>query len=697
MNTKYSRSLQLTISFVLISFAIFLFQISASAQSANFTRTDYPFLGNNHIVADLNGDGIPDLAAAGGSVVGVMLGTGDGTFRPRVNYPAGAQSQDLAAGDFNSDGRVDLAVSLISADFSLALLRGNGDGTFNAPVTFDNTAAQDDSPAIVATDLDNDGRLDVVLAHMLSCFVTPCVAARNITVMLGFGDGTFQTPFEFDVGTGMSRIAVGDFNSDGIKDLGIAGDQAQVYVLLGIGNGSFLKQPTINLLTSGTIGVDGTDIDVADLNGDTIQDLVVAIGLNGSRTAILLGNNDGTFQPARIITEPRLRVPQYQVIADFNRDGFLDLALSLANGTEGLFEIRNGNGDGTFGSPVLYAVPPPLSSVGGGTLVTGDFNRDGRPDIALPIVGANPGLAGLVNSTGSITVGPAYGNITATPSTIASGSSTEIRISLVSGAVAPTNGFTFTLSSSNSTVLPVPSSVFMPGGASNVRFTATARNVTLTQTVRIRIRNSQLGRRDLLVTVTPGTPQPAPLTLSALTLASSSVVGGNSVQGTVTLSAAAPSATVVTLASSSTAASVPASVTVAAGASSASFTVSTTAVSATTSAAISGSFGGTTRSATLTINTVAAPPPPPPPSTDTVRITRAEYESSKRVLRVEATSTSSTATLRVFVTATGQLLGTLSNNGGGQYRGELSASTNPQNITVRSSLGGVATSSVVAK
>ena len=680
-----------------MSLAIFLFQINASAQSASFLRTDYPILGNNHIVADLNGDGIPDLAATGASGVGVMLGTGDGTFRPRVNFSAGAQSQDLAAGDFNSDGRMDLAVSLISPEFSLALLTGNGDGTFNAPVTFDNTAAQDDSPAIVATDLDNDGRLDVVLAHALSCFVTPCVSARNITVMLGLGDGTFQTPFEFDVGTGMSRIAVGDFNSDGIKDLGIAGDQAQVYVLLGIGNGSFLKQPTINLLTAGTIGVDGTDIDVADLNGDTIQDLVVAIALNGSRTAILLGNNDGTFQPARIITEPRLRVPQYQVIADFNRDGALDLALALANGTEGLFEILLGNGDGTFRAPVLYAVPPPLSSVGGGTLVTGDFNRDGRPDIALPITGANPGLAGLVNSTGSVSVGPAYGSVTATPSTVVGGNSSEISISLVSGAVAPTNGFSFTVSSSNSTVLQVPSNVFMPGGSSSVRFIATTRAVTSTQNINIRIRNNQLGRRNLTVTVTPGAPTPTPVTLSSLTLASSSVVGGNTVQGTVRLSAAATAATTVSLASSNAAASVPVSVIIAAGASSANFTINTTTGTATASATISGTLDGITRSATLTINTVAAPPPPPPPSTDTVRITRAEFESAKRVLRVEATSTSSSATLRVFVTSTGALLGTLSNNGGGQYRGELSVSTNPQNITVRSSLGGVATSSVVAK
>ncbi len=691
LNRSYIRYFQ-----VAVSFALLLSAINASAQSATFTRTDYPILGNNHIVADLNGDGVPDLAATGAFGVGVMLGVGDGTFRPRVNFSTGAQSQDLAAGDFNNDGQVDLAVSLNSPQFSLALLTGNGNGTFNAPLTFENTAPQDDSPAIVATDLNNDGRLDVVLAHMLSCFNSPCVAARNITVMLGLGDGTFQTPFEFGVGTGMSRIAVGDFNSDGIKDLGIAGDQSQVYVLLGIGDGSFLKQPTITL-TADTFGVDGTDIDVADLNGDTIQDLVVAIGLNGSRTAILLGNNDGTFQPARIITDARLRVPQYQAIADFNRDGFLDLAISMADGTEGLFEILLGNGDGTFRAPVMYAVPPPVSSLGGGTIVTGDFNRDGRPDIALPITGANPALAGFVNSTGSVSVAPSYGSVTATPSTVVGGNSTEIRINLVAGAVAPSSGFSFSVSSSNSSVLQVPSTVFMAGGSSSVRFTATTRAVTSTQNINIRIRNNQLGRRNVTVTVTPGAPTPTPVTLSSLTLASSSVVGGNSVQGTVRLSAAATAATVVTLASSNAAATVPPSVTVAAGASSANFTINTGTVNATMSATISGTLNGITRSATLTINPVAAPPPPPPPSTDTVRITRAEFESSKRSLRVEATSTSSNATLQVFVSATGQLLGTLSNNGGGQYRAELSVSTNPQNITVRSSLGGVATSSVVAK
>ena len=679
--------------------AISLTQTSAFAQSASFSRTDHPSLGNNHAVADVNGDAIPDLIGTGTSSVGIMLGNANGTFRPRVDAPTSGPPQDVAAGDFNGDGRTDLAVSINDPATMLSLLTGNGDGTFNLTLTVANTSKAD-TPAIVATDLDNDGRLDLVLAHVIGCFTAPCIASQDITVLLGLGDGTFQQPFDITVGTGMARIAVSDFNRDGIKDLAIAGDNSRVYTLLGVGNGSFLKQPDITL-TADTLFVDGTDIDVADLNRDSIDDLVVAIPLNGSRTAILLGRGDGTFGAPAILTEPDLLVPQYQVVADFNRDGLLDIALALGNGNLGLMEIRSGNGDGTFRAPARYFIPPPQSSIGGGTLASGDFNRDGRVDIALPIVGASPGLAVALNTTGVAVVQPAYGSVTATPSTVVSGNTTEIRITLVAGAVAPSNGFTFSVSSSNSAVLSVPSNAFMSAGTSSVRFLGTARNVSSSRSVTVRVSNDRLGRREVGVTVVPSTTQPPPpppaLTVAALALNPSSVVGGNSVQGTVTLSASAPAATVVSLASSSTRATVPASVTIAAGASSGTFTIGTAAVTATGTATISATLNGVTRSATLTINPSATTPPPPPPSTDTVNVTRAEYDSGNRTLRVEATSTSSSATLQVFVSSTGQLLGTMSNSGGGQYRGEFGVSTNPQNITVRSSLGGVATRSVVAK
>ena len=98
-----------------------------------------------------------------------------------------------------------------------------------------------------------------------------------------------------------------------------------------------------------------TDIDVADFNGDSIQDLVAAVPHNGSRTAILIGNGDGTFRTPLVLTDPGLSIPQQQAVADYNGDGFQDLALSLGDGNHGLMQIRNGNGDGTFQAP--SAVP----------------------------------------------------------------------------------------------------------------------------------------------------------------------------------------------------------------------------------------------------------------------------------------------------------------------------------------------------
>lgn len=181
---------------------------------------------------------------------------------------------------------------------------------------------------------------------------------------------------------------------------------------------------------------------------------------------------------------------------------------------------------------------------------------------------------------------------------------------------------------------------------------------------------------------------PGPASLSAVSVSPSTVTGGSPSTGTVALTAAAPAGgALVSLASSNTsAATVPATVTVAAGATSANFTVTTQTVAASTPVTISATYSGVTKNTTLTVN--------PQATGDTVAIQRAEYDDRDdrdEQLRVEATSTSASATLQVFVTSTNQLIGTLSNNGGGRYSRTFSnVSTNPQNITVRSSRGGSA-------
>jgi hypothetical protein len=340
------------------------------------------------------------------------------------------------------------------------------------------------------------------------------------------------------------------------------------------------------LVPGGDLFSASNDVDVADFNRDGFQDIVVPLG-NGNGTAIVLGNGDGTFRPSTRLLEDAVSAPQGIAVADFNGDGFLDIARGMADGTRGLMQIMHGNGNGTFQPVVRYATPPPGSSVGGGWMISADFNGDGKPDVALQVRGANPATDVLLNTSG--------------------------------GVIPPT----------------IP-------------------------------------------------------TITALTLNPGSVSGGSAATGTVTLSARAQTATTVQLTSSNAAATVPASVTVASGASTANFTINTTQVAATTAATITGSLNGSARSASLTINAA-------PPSTDTVSITRAEYVTSKANLRVEATSSRTNATLQLFVTSTGQLIGTLTNNGGGRYSGQFSWSVNPQNVTVRSNFGGIRSSAVTAK
>jgi hypothetical protein len=360
---------------------------------------------------------------------------------------------------------------------------------------------------------------------------------------------------------------------------------------------------------------------------------------------------------------------------------------STGRATLGLAAPSGGIVVSLFSNSAAASVPASVTIPAGATSATFTVST-------TPITGLNQTaqiVAGTSNSSREafLTITPApdpppaatLSAVSLSPTSVTGGTPSTGTVILTGGA--PTGGLVISLSSSNTAAATVPASVTVPAGASSATFTVTTLSGT---TDRSSIISATAGAdtRTATLTVTAGAapPPPAP-TLSTLTLSPATVTGGNPSTGIVTLTSAAPAGgSVVSLSSGNTAAAtVPASITVPAGATSASFTITTISGTTNRSSVISATGGGVTRTATLTVNGTAV--------ADTVTITRAEWSSGR--LRVEATSTSSTATLRVYVTSTDTLIGTLTNDGGGRYRGDLAWATNPGSITVKSSLGGSAT------
>ncbi|MBX6311782.1 MAG: VCBS repeat-containing protein [Isosphaeraceae bacterium] len=174
-------------------------------------------------VADMNGDGITDIITTSDTdnMVNVLLGSGDGTFRPKVSYTSGVGQREVVAGDFNGDGLSDIA-TVSFTDKSLNVFLNNGDGTLAAKTSY---ADGNDSQGLAVADVNGDGKTDIVVSSNLD---------NNVNVFLGNGDGTFQGKVSYAGGNGPRQVAAADVNGDGVVDLVTASrNDSNADVLLG--------------------------------------------------------------------------------------------------------------------------------------------------------------------------------------------------------------------------------------------------------------------------------------------------------------------------------------------------------------------------------------------------------------------------------------------------------------------------------
>jgi hypothetical protein len=319
-----------------------------------------PGVGTSVVVGDFNGDGQSDIAVFSRdalrdhSVVDVFLGNGDGTFQPAQVFDLGPHTESVfgkvVAGDFDNDGRLDLAVlfddNSVRRSFVEVLL-GNGDGTFHAAARHQ-VGNFSDFSGLAAADFNGDGKLDLVVSHPGDVFGNNSF----ISVLLGNGDGTFQAPSIIPVAGNPFSVAVGDFTGSGIADIVTANipnsfSPGSVSVLLGHGDGTFAAPVNYQ------VGVEPAAVIVGDFTGTRILDLAVANSFSNS-VSVLLGNGDGSFQNAVDYT---VGVdPRSLVAADFNGVGALDLAVANdhSNDVSVLFHRPEGAGGGA--APAASAV-----------------------------------------------------------------------------------------------------------------------------------------------------------------------------------------------------------------------------------------------------------------------------------------------------------------------------------------------------
>jgi hypothetical protein len=329
-------------------------------------------------LTDLDNDGDSDVVVAQGifgNAFSVLINQGNGFYSQPVQVATQLSGLGIAAGDFNNDGKKDVVVSNTGQNYegtTVSIFFGNGNGTFGTPV---NISVGAGPAGITTADFNNDGKLDFAVANY--GFIGQ---GTTVSVVLGNGNGTFQSQLIFPAGNGPTNLKAGKLNGDNLPDLVVSNENGNMNVLMNSGGNNFSGR--IEYTPPSPINGGANDIDLADLDNDGDLDIALANGgfSNGdyAEVAVFKNNGSGVFGiPVRVQSVIFSDAAVDISIADLNGDGWKDLVFTSrsARTTDG-YVISLNNGSGGFLPAVLHSAGQSTALV-----MTGDADNDGITDV----------------------------------------------------------------------------------------------------------------------------------------------------------------------------------------------------------------------------------------------------------------------------------------------------------------------------